>query len=480
MKRTAVALVALLVVVAAAIGIRVVLGLLLRGTPADPTPEEVALRTRAFQTHRDAIVVDAHNDVLWAIADYGFDLGMNGDEAGDRSLFLYFGFSWLPYPPRGDRVRTDLDLDRAGEGGLDAQFFPAYVECRFKETPGASRQRALELIERLEDQVRRHSERIEIAYTADDVRSIAAAGKLAAVMAIEGGHVIEDDLGTLQECHELGVRALTLTHTCSHAWADSSGDEGLHGGLTEFGREVVREMNRLGMIVDVSHVSDETFWEVLEVTRAPIIASHSNVRAIADHPRNLTDDMIRAVGDNGGVVMISFLPFHLDPEKTEVWRLASGWYWFTHPRAPETSLALLVDHIGHVVEVAGVDHVGLGSDFDNVPWALEGLGDVSDYPNITTELVRRGYSDEDVHKILGGNVLRVLEEVEGVARLDEEGRAAGIWPRRALVDRPRPSPQPRRAAARPEARGFKRLGEGGADERTRTADLLATQPIAGL
>jgi membrane dipeptidase len=173
-------------------------------------------------------------------------------------------------------------------------------------------------------------------------------------------------------------------------------------------------MNRLGIIVDVSHVSDDTFWDVVKVSKAPIIASHSNARALADHVRNMDDDMLRAVAGNDGVVMVNFMTIYLDPEKMARWKLM-GWHWFTHPRQPETPLSLLIDHIDHIVQVAGIDHVGLGSDFDNTPFLPEGLKDVGDYPNLTVELVRRGYSDWDIRKILGGNVLRVLADVEAVA-----------------------------------------------------------------
>ena len=234
-------------------------------------------------------------------------------------------------------------------------------------------------------------------------------------MGLEGGHAIEDDLETLRRFYDLGIRYMTLTHNYSHSWADSSSDTSINNGLSGFGREVVEEMNRLGMIVDVSHVSDKTFWDVLEVTSAPVIASHSNCRAIADNPRNLTDDMIRALAANKGVVMVNFSGLYIDPEKTEEWKVFMGWYWFTHPRDRETPLSLLVDHIDHTVHVAGIDHVGFGSDFDGAPFLPKDLQDVSDYPNITVELMRRGYSDLDIRKILGGNILRVLSDVERVA-----------------------------------------------------------------
>ena len=411
-RRFARTLLGIVVVVGVVIGFRIVLGLLLRPTSPNATPEEMALRVVARDIHWDALLIDAHNDVLWAITDYGFDLAMDGDETDDRSLFFYSGLPWLPNPPTGDRVRSDLDLARAREGGLNAQFFPAYVACTFLEIPGASRQWALAFIEQLREQVRRHPDDLEIAYTAEEVERIVSEGKLAAITAVEGGHAIEDDLAILEEFYELGVRYLTLTHTCSNSWADSSADDSLHGGLTEFGRDVVREMNRLGMIVDVSHASDDTFWDVIDVTAAPVMASHSNARAMADHPRNLSDAMLRAVARTNGVVMVNFMPFHLDPEKTAVWKLASGWHWFTHPGHPETPLSLLIDHIDHIVEVAGIDHVGLGSDFDNVTWAPKDLTDVSDFPNLTLALVRRGYSDEEARKILGANTLRLLAEAD--------------------------------------------------------------------
>jgi membrane dipeptidase len=401
------------------IGGRIVLGLLLKPDPPTHTPEEEALRERALDLHHDATLFDGHNDVLTWIVNYGYDLGMDGDEPDDRSPFLYAGgpFTWLPNPPQGEKVRAHMDLTRVREGGLDAQFFSIWVDCSFYESgvPGGSEQRALEMIEALRLQVQRYSEAIEVAYTAQDVQRIASEGKLAALMGVEGGYAIEDNLEILRRFHEIGVRYMTLTHNCSHSWADSSSDEGQNGGLTGFGHQVVREMNNLGMIVDISHVSDETFWDVVEVTKAPIIASHSNARAIAVHPRNLTDDMIRAVAAKNGVVMVNFIDTYLDPEKTPAWKAYSGWHWLTHPRQPGTPLSVLIDHIDHIVQIAGIDHVGLGSDFDGAPFLPEGLKDVGDFPNITVALLRHGYSEEDIRKILGGNILRELTDVEAVA-----------------------------------------------------------------
>lgn len=409
--------IALVAVIATTLAARIVLGTLLRPAEQILSPAEATLFERARQLHHDALVVDAHDDVLTYIVDYQYDLAMNGNEPDDRSLFLYYGFSWLPFPPHGDEVQADMDFTRIRKGGLDAQFFPIWVNCEYYRSgiPGASSQRAFEMIEALKEQERRHPEHIKIAYTVKDVEQIVSDGKLAAILAIEGGHAIEDNLETLAEFHKLGVRYMTLTHSCSNNWADSSSDENLNGGLTEFGLEVVQEMNRLGIIVDVSHVSDETFWDVIQATGAPVMASHSSVRSIANHPRNMTDEMIRAVGVNNGVVMINFMTLFIDPEKIPTWKVVSKWHWFTHPRQPETPLSLVIDHIDHVVNVAGIDHVGLGSDFDNTPFLPENLKDVSDYPNITFELLRRGYSETDILKILGRNVLRVLAEVEQIA-----------------------------------------------------------------
>ena len=417
MKKIANGTILLVAVLAITLAARVGLGVLLRPAARVLSPAEAAQFERARQLHRDALVVDAHDDVLTYIVDYEYDLAMDGNEPDDRSLFLYSGFPWLPFAPRGDDVQADMDFARIRKGGLDAQFFPIWVNCKdyHSRIPGQARQRALEMLEALKEQERRHPKHFQIAYTARDVEQIVSGGKLAAIAAIEGGHAIENNLETLAEFHGLGVRYMTLTHTCSNDWADSSTDENLNGGLSEFGLEVIQEMNRLGIIVDVSHISDEAFWDVIHATQAPVMASHSGARSIVNHPRNLTDDMIRAVGVSNGVVMINFMTLYIDPEKIPTWKVVSGWHWFTHPKQSETPLSLVVDHIDHVVNVAGIDHVGLGSDFDNTPFLPEDLKDVSDYPNITFELLRRGYSEEDIHKILGVNVLRVLADVEHIA-----------------------------------------------------------------
>ena len=396
--------------------------------------EEKSLEERAATIHRDAIVIDGHNDVAIWIMDFGFDLAMDGWEPEDRWAWLHLAAPWLPQRPSADRLRTHTDLRRIEGGGLDAQFFSVWVSPEHYDVddpvPGSAVSRANAVIDGLGIQAKRHPERLEMAFTSQDIRRIVSDGKLAMLLGIEGGYTIEDNLENLREFHRRGVRYMTLTWSFSHTWADSSGDplhdaEARHGGLTAFGRKVVREMNDLGMLVDISHVSDKTFWAALEITGAPVIASHSSVRAIAPHRRNLSDEMIRAVRANGGVVMINFSVLYLDPRKTTPWKLASD--WVVHLGGSETSVSQVADHIDHVVQVAGVEHVGLGSDFDGTPFVPAGLGHVGELPNLTLELLRRGYSEDDLRKILGENLLRVLSQVEQLASRShaaQEGAAA--------------------------------------------------------
>ena len=386
-----------------------------------------ALRRRANRLHRSSIVVDTHNDVTSPLADQGFDLGSSGFDKDGKLI-------------------THTDLKRMKEGGLGAEFFAVYVGKEFvnkkpAEGGGAAR-RALDIIDVVLEQVRRHPESLEMASTAADIRRIRSKGKIAALMGIEGGHAIEDSLRTMRMFYKLGIRYITLTHTNTNDWADSSGDindasVNHHNGLTDFGREVVREMNRIGMMADVSHVSDKTFYDVVEVSRAPVIASHSSCRALANHPRNMTDDMLKAMAKNGGVVMVNFYDGFLDPRKVELAartrtvqenmtkqfpndakRVTEEVEKFRKANDPgKTPMSLLIDHFDHIVKVAGVDHVGIGSDFDGVPLTglPEGMEDISKLPNITYELMKRGYSDVDIKKVLGENLLRVMSQVERVA-----------------------------------------------------------------
>ena len=394
---------------------------------SSPSQDDAALRARAEKLHREAIVIDTHNDITSPLADDGFDLAMSG------------------IGPDG-KVKTHTDIRRMKSGGLDAEFFAVYVGKEFvnkkpSEGGGAAR-RALDVIDVVNEQVRRHPETFEMAGTADDIRRIAKKGKIAALMGIEGGHAIEDSLRTLRMFYKLGVRYMTLTHTNTNDWADSSGDINdasvkHHNGLTDFGREVVREMNRIGMMVDISHVADKTFYDVIETSRAPVIASHSSARAIADHPRNMTDDMLKAIAKNGGVVMVNFYDGFLDPRKVDFNKRSAAKQeelkkqfpddqnrvieemkkWNEANMPTRTPLSVLMNHFDHVAKVAGIDHVGIGSDFDGVPLTgvPEGMEDISKLPNITIELMKRGYSDADIKKVLGENFLRVMVSVERVA-----------------------------------------------------------------
>ena len=374
---------------------------------------DAELRLRAERIHHEAILVDGHNDVTTFMLDYDYDLGMDGADPDKRDATLYWipGLrSILPHPS-GDELRMDTDLRRMREGGVDAQFFSIFAHPR--TLPDGAARRALDMIEVVYEQVRRHPSELELARTAADVRRIAGDGHIAALMGLEGGHAIEDDLANLRRFHERGVRYMTLTWQNSHSWADSSTDDALHGGLTDFGKDVVREMNRLGMIVDISHVSDETFFDALQVTRAPVMASHSSTRALIDHPRNMSDEMLRAVAKNRGVVMINFSAHYLDEGKTDVWPVIRS--WLSHLGLPATPLTALADHVEHAIGVAGVDHVGLGSDFDGTLMLPEGMKDVGDFPNLTLELLRRGHDETTIRKVLGENALRVMAEVEAVA-----------------------------------------------------------------
>jgi membrane dipeptidase len=376
-------------------------------TTEDSQANDAKLRERAMKLHREAIVIDTHNDITSPMTDEGFDLGAR-DTSG--------------------KVQTDIP--RMKEGGLDAEFFAIYVAAKYAKEGGAAR-RALDMIDGVYEQARRHPESLEMAGASDDIRRIHKAGKIAALMGIEGGHAIEDSLSALRQFYRLGVRYMTLTHTNTNNWADSAGGinnppEKRHGGLSDFGREVVREMNRLGMMVDVSHVSDETFWDVIETTQAPVIASHSSCRALTNVPRNLTDDMLKALAKNRGVVMINFYNGFINTE-------------YAKPGAPApakpanaATMDMLIQHFEHAIKVAGIDHVGIGSDFDGVDGMLPGgMEDVSKLPAITYELLKRGYSDADMKKVLGENLLRVMAEVEEAAR---KAQASGAKPSFAKIN----------------------------------------------
>ncbi len=331
------------------------------------------------------------------------------------------------------------DLARLKQGGMTAEFFAIYVGNEFVKK-GQGTRRALDLIDVVYRATERHPNELMIATTAADIRRAKKAGKIAAFMGIENGAAIDNSLKALRDFYRLGVRYMTLTHNFNNDWADSGRDEPRHNGLNDFGKEVVREMNRIGMLVDVSHVSDKTMSDALDISRAPIIASHSSARALSDHPRNIPDALLKRFARNGGVVMVNFYPAFIDQKVYDASKArdiklkpqydALREQYKDDPKRldeettklndanplPETPLSILIDHIDHIAKVAGINHVGLGSDFDGVPSLPEGMKDIAQLPNITYELLRRGYSEQDVRKILGENFLRAFTQAERIAR----------------------------------------------------------------
>jgi len=377
----------------------------------------------AKQIHSSSLIIDTHADTTQRLLDDNFDMAN---------------------PPAGDQGY--LDFAKAKAGNLGAEFFSIWVEP--KEFKGQYAHRTLALIDSVYQQAAKHPDQMTMAFSSTDIERAHREHKLAALLGIEGGHSIENDLRLLRAYYRLGVRYMTLTWSNTNEWADSSGDIDdtsvqHHNGLTEFGKDVVYEMNRLGMIVDVSHVSDKTFYDTLLASRAPVIASHSSSRALTNHPRNMTDDMLREIGRRGGVVMVNYYSAFVD----EKWRQAyeaqskersaaidavAQQYKDVDPvtryretdkvakqwaaKIPRPPFEAIIDHIDHVAKVAGIDHTGLGSDFDGTPSMPEGLDSAADLPKITEGLLKRGYTAEQIRKVLGGNLMRVFREVETVSR----------------------------------------------------------------
>lgn len=379
-------------------------------------PRDERLWQQALVIQRRAIVVDTHNDITTPMTNDDFDL------AGD--------------PP----VPYKTNIERMKKGGLTAEFFSLYIRPWYVTNGGAAR-RTLDMIDSVYRAVELHPRDLMFATTAADIRQAKRQGKIACLMGIEGGHAIENSLPTLREFYRLGVRYMTLTWNNTNDWADAGRGEKKHGGLSDFGREVVREMNRLGMLVDISHVSDDTMSDALDVSTAPIIASHSSARALSDVPRNIPDDLLRRIAKNGGVVQVNFYSGFVDrntvvPQseardaqlktqqealnekyKDDPERLAeeSDKLEASHP-LPPLPISKLIDHFEHIIKVAGIDHVGIGADFDGANDMPEGASDVSMLPNITYELLKRGYSERDIRKVLGENLLRVMTQAERVAQ----------------------------------------------------------------
>jgi membrane dipeptidase len=331
-----------------------------------------------------------------------------------------------------------FDYVRMKEGGLDAEFFAAYVPAKYANNGAAAY--CMKIMETIHEMAENYPQLVRFAKSPSDIEKTVRNGRRAILIGIEGGHAIEDSLDLLRAFYRFGARYMTLTHTNSNNWADSSGDQGKNNGLSPFGKQVVLEMNRLGMLVDISHVSDKTFYDVIETSKAPVIASHSSSRALADHKRNMTDDMLRALSKNGGVAMVNFYPVFLStdaaqaseerdkrlkPQLDEMKKqFGDDTSEYTKARKalmdanplPKVPWTRIVDHIDHMVQIAGVDHVGIGSDFDGIGVAPEGMEDVSDVRKIPAELKRRGYSDADVRKIMGENFMRVFRAVESISQ----------------------------------------------------------------
>jgi membrane dipeptidase len=386
------------------------------------TDKLISAEARRIQD--SAIVVDTHADTPQRFLDEGFDIGSTDP-----------------------RDIGHVSLEKARRGNLGAEFFSIWVDPETNQ--GHFAQHTFDLIDSVYEQAARHPDRMTIAFSVVDIERAHREHKLAALMGIEGGHSIENDMHLLRDYYRLGVRYVTLSWSNTNEWADSSGDVNdakiqHHNGLTDFGKQVVLEMNRLGMMVDISHVSDKTFWDVIAITKAPVIASHSSARALVNHPRDMTDDMLRAVAKNGGTVQVNFFSGFVDEDYRKAMEAQSkdqaaaiqkysdslkaqgkpinyieidrmGREWMA--KIPRPPLKSLIDHIDHIAKVAGVDHVGLGSDFDGVSGATpQGIDSAADLPKITLALLDRGYGVDDIKKILGGNLLRVFGQVETVSR----------------------------------------------------------------
>lgn len=375
-----------------------------------------SISDKAKKLHFSSIIIDTHDDTTQRLLDPHFDISV----------------------PHTD---GNIDVPRMRDGGLTAIFFSIWIDGKIMGPEAVKR--ALDQIDAVRETVRKRPDEIILATTSEDIREAKKQKKIAALMGVEGGHMMGNDLAVLRTFAALGVRYMTLTHMVNNEWADSSTDKPAHNGLTDFGKDVVREMNRLGMIVDISHVSDKTFYDVLETSKAPVFASHSSCRALCNSPRNMTDDMIRDLAKHGGVIQINyhvgflsqqyrdFEGSHLEivKEITEEVKKRCGTDeacagvagdqvvrdFMKEGKLPKVDWTAIVDHIDHAVKIAGADHVGLGSDFDGAVMPI-GMEDVTHLPQITDALLKKGYSESDIRKILGENTLRVLSEVQKVSR----------------------------------------------------------------
>jgi membrane dipeptidase len=371
---------------------------------------------RARKLHFSSIVLDTHDDTTQRFFSKNFDLGKRNPDG-------------------------HVDIPRMREGGMNAIFFSIWIDGRIMGPPAV--QKALDQIDAVHENVRKYSKDLVFCRTAEEVRRAHADGKIAALMGVEGGHMIGNDIRVLRMFGDLGVRYMTLSHFYNDEWADSSTDKPAHNGLTDFGKDIVREMNRQGIMVDISHVSDKTFYDALGVSKAPLMASHSSCRALCNHPRDMSDDMIKALAAKGGVIQINYERSFIDQAYKDASDKLSGGIvaefeaiakscgddqecvtrkmtdankrLTEEEKLPHVSWERIIDHIDHVVKLVGSDHVGLGSDFDGATMP-EGMEDCSKLPKITEALMRKGYKDDDIRKILGGNLLRVMEKTEKVSK----------------------------------------------------------------
>jgi len=405
----------------AALGAVAVSGALTTASQTDPNLDRVR------RVLRDAPVFDGHNDYPWAVRERA-----NGD------------LDALDLRERQPSIMTDFA--RLEAGGVGAQFWSVYVPSPEPGTPPAdSVTQVLEQIDIVHRMIAKYPEHLSLALTADDVERARRERKIASLIGMEGGHAINSSLGALRMFYRLGARYMTLTHSRNVPWADSATDTPANDGLSPFGVEVVREMNRLGMLVDLSHTSPATMADVLDVVRAPVIFSHSSARALTDVPRNVPDDILRRLPQNGGVVMVTFVPGFVSQEvadygarETAERQRLEGQYagdaaaverglttWRQTNPAPRASLLQVADHIDHIKQVAGIDHIGLGGDFDGISSVVVGLEDVSTYPLLLNELMSRGYSDDDIRKIAYRNILRVLRQADAVAHPQRNSEPVG-------------------------------------------------------
>ena len=388
--------------------------------PKDADPK---LWAKALAIHRKAIIVDGHNDIPTPMAEQDYDLGSRSEGK---------------FHDDGDPFHSDLWRFKAS--GITGEFFSIYVSGSTLKTGGAMR-RAMDLIDVTYRATEKYPDKLSQCTTAADIRQAKRQGKMCVLMGIEGGYAIENSLSALREFYRLGVRYLTLTHNVTHDWADAHHDDPKNNGLSDFGKEVVREMNRLGMFIDISHVSTKVMNDVLDISTAPIIASHSSARALNDHTRNVSDDVLKRVAKNGGVVMVNFYPGFLDArtnteEKERDERLkpqiealkmqAKGDAKFLNALIRQlndanpfyvVSYTRIVDHIDHIKTVAGIDHVGIGSDFDGIPYLPTGMNGSEDLVLVTYEMLRRGYTEQEIRKVLGENLLRAMSQMEAVAKI---------------------------------------------------------------